>query len=216
MIDGKRYPVIYADPPWQFAAYSKKGEGRSAVAHYDCMTKEELRALPISNIAEGDCVLFLWTTDPFLPDALELIKAWGFKYKTVAFYWAKTNRSIVGSEFTENDFFVGLGYWTRANVEPCLLATRGHPKRISRKVRRLIISPRRQHSRKPDEIYERIEQLVDGPYVELFSRISRDRWDGWGNQYRLFDDGEVATRRFPSDLRKYPRDTPQFPKAEER
>jgi N6-adenosine-specific RNA methylase IME4 len=205
MIGTKKYPVIYADPPWRFAAYSEKGEGRSAIAHYDCMNIEELCALPVSDMAEKDCILFLWTTDPFLPHGIELVKSWGFTYKTVAFYWAKINKGADKEALAEDDFFTGLGYWTRANIEPCLLATRGHPKRVSKKVRKLIISPRREHSRKPDEIYERIEELAEGPYLELFARSSRDGWQSWGDQLSLFDDGHVATRRFPSDLKKYPR-----------
>ncbi len=205
MIVPRKYPVIYADPPWRFLAYSEKGEGRSAVAHYNCMNMDELSALPVANIAEENCVLFLWTTDPFLSYGMDLIKAWGFKFKTVAFYWAKLNKRATNGALSEDDFFTGLGYWTRANIEPCLLATRGHPKRVSKKVRRLIISPRREHSRKPDEVYGRIEELVKGPYIELFARASRDEWESWGDQPFLFDNGSASTRRFPSDLRKYPR-----------
>jgi N6-adenosine-specific RNA methylase IME4 len=101
MIVTGKYPVIYADPPWRFLAYSEKGEGRSAVAHYDCMNMDELRAVPVSDLAADACVLFLWTTDPFLLHGLELIKAWGFKFKTVAFYWAKLNRSAMNGKFAE-------------------------------------------------------------------------------------------------------------------
>jgi N6-adenosine-specific RNA methylase IME4 len=131
MLGGRKYPVIYADPPWKFAAYSAKGEGRSALAHYDCMTLDDLFALPVREIAADDCTLFLWTTDPFLQMGINLAASWGFQFKTVAFYWAKLNKSANGNSFSERDFFTGLGYWTRANVEPCLLATRGNPKRIS-------------------------------------------------------------------------------------
>ena len=112
MIGIKRYPVIYADPPWRFTAYSEKGEGRSAIAHYDCMNMEQLCSLPVANIAENDCVLFLWTTDPFLNYGMELIKSWGFVYKTIAFYWAKTNKGANREALSEHDFFTGLGYWT--------------------------------------------------------------------------------------------------------
>jgi N6-adenosine-specific RNA methylase IME4 len=206
MILEKRYRVIYADPPWKFAAYSEKGEGRSAVAHYDCMTMPELMALQVKEIASDDAVLFLWTTDPFLQMSMHLIEAWGFKFKTVAFYWAKVKKGADVNSLTESDFFTGLGYWTRANVEPCLLATRGSPKRVSRKVKRLIIADRREHSRKPDVVYDRIEELVAGPYIELFARSSRTGWASWGDQTSLFDgQASVLTRRFPSDLRKYPR-----------
>jgi N6-adenosine-specific RNA methylase IME4 len=205
MIEGKKYAVIYADPPWKFSVYSAKGEGRSATAHYNCLSLDQLYRLPVSEIAADDSVLFLWTTDPFLPKGIDLASAWGFNYKTVAFYWAKLNKSADKKLFSEKDFFTGLGYWTRANLEPCLLATRGSPKRISKKVKRLIISPRREHSRKPDEVFARIEELVEGPYVELFARASRHGWDSWGDQASLFDQGPVVTRMFPSDLRKYSR-----------
>jgi N6-adenosine-specific RNA methylase IME4 len=206
MILERRYPVIYADPPWKFAAYSEKGEGRSAVAHYDCMTMDQLFALRVQEIASDDAVLFLWTTDPFLQRGMKLIEAWGFKFKTVAFYWAKIKKTADVNSLSERDFFTGLGYWTRANVEPCLRATRGKPRRISRKVRRLIISERREHSRKPDVVYDKIEELVDGLYIELFARSSRKGWESWGDQTSLFEGQEtVLTRMFPSNLRKYPR-----------
>lgn len=196
----KKYGVIYADPPWRFRNFSRKGEGRNAVAHYDCMTLEEICALPVADLAAKDCVLFLWATDPLLPKAFEVMQAWGFTYRTVGFYWAKLNRSADPRAFSTDDFFTGLGYWTRANAEQCLLATRGNPPRLAKDVRRLIVSPRREHSRKPDEVYERIRRLAAGPYLELFSRHSRPGWDCWGDQVGLFDRGCVETRRFPSDL----------------
>jgi len=104
MITDTKYPVIYADPPWRFAAYSEKGEGRSAVAHYDCMNLKELCSLPVSQMVEKDCVLFLWTTDPFLPYGLDLLRAWGFTYKTVAFYWAKLNKGQYAGQFRTRAF----------------------------------------------------------------------------------------------------------------
>ena len=125
------------------------------------MSISDISNLRVSDLASDDCVLLMWVVDPMLPEALEVIKAWGFKYKTVGFTWAKQNKNNLG-------MFTGLGYWTRANPEMCLLATKGKPKRISKSVRQLIISQRQEHSRKSDEIYERIEQLLDGPYVELF------------------------------------------------
>lgn len=193
-----KYRVIYADPPWTFATYSDKGKGRSAEAHYRCLSIEQLCEIPVAEWAAKDCVLFLWTTDPLLGQALKVIDAWGFTFKTVGFYWAKLNKSAPRMCLMERDFFTGLGYWTRANVEQCLLAARGHPKRVAKDVRRLVIAPRREHSRKPDEIYERIERLMEGPYLELFARNTRPGWDSWGTQARLFDNGSVKTRRFPS------------------
>lgn len=196
-----KYSVIYADPPWSFVTYSDKGKGRSAEAHYNCLTLSELCGIPVAEWAVDDSVLFLWTTDPLLPQALKLISAWGFTYKTVGFYWAKLNKSAPKNRFAERNFFTGLGYWTRANVEQCLLATRGNPKRVARDVRRLVIAPRREHSRKPDEVYDRIERLIEGPYLELFARSSHPGWDCWGNEAGLFDKGPVRTRRFPSTLK---------------
>jgi len=188
----RKYRVIYADPPWTFATYSAKGKGRSAEAHYDCMTLDEVKRLPVAEWAAADSILLLWATDPLLDKAFEVIRAWGFTYKTVGFYWVKRNRSGVG-------FFTGLGFWTRANPEQCLLATRGHPKRRSADVPKLVVSPRREHSRKPDEIYDLIERLSEGPYLELFARSSRPGWDAWGTQVGLFDRGEAPTRRWPSN-----------------
>jgi N6-adenosine-specific RNA methylase IME4 len=196
----KSYGVIYADPPWNFKNYSEKGTGRNAVAHYPCMDFEQIAAMDIASLAAKDCALFLWATDPLLPKAFDLIRAWGFKYKTVAFYWAKTNKKANLNALKESDFFTGLGYWTRANVEQCLLATRGKPPRMAKDVRRLLISPRREHSRKPDESYDRIERLTRGPYLELFARQSRSGWDNLGKEVALFDKGSVNTRNRPSTL----------------
>ena len=127
----------------------------------------ELTTLPVADLAADDCVLFLWATDPLLPKAFKLIEAWGFEYKTVGFYWVKTNAAAK----SDQDFFTGLGYWTRANPEQCLLATRGKPSRKSKDVRRLIVDRRREHSRKPDQVRDRIEQglaaVEDARVLEL-------------------------------------------------
>lgn len=192
----RKYGAIYADPPWSFRNWSVKGTGRNAISHYDCLDFPALAALPIADVAADDCVLFLWATDPLLPRAIELIKVWGFEYKTVGFHWAKLNKSAKH----EADFFTGLGYWTRANPELCLLATRGKPKRRAKNVKRLVVERRREHSRKPDCVREHIERLVTGPYLELFGRETKPGWDCWGNQAGLFDVGTVKTRRQPSRL----------------
>ena len=186
-----KYKVIYADPPWTFSTYSAKGKGRSAEAHYDCLSLDQVKALPVSDWAADDAVLLLWATDPLLDKALDVIRVWGFTYKTVGFYWVKQNAS-------GNGLFTGLGFWTRANPEQCLLATRGHPKRKAADVKKVVVSPRREHSRKPDEMYGHIERLIDGPYLEMFARASRPGWDAWGAQRGLFDNGVVETRRWGS------------------
>lgn len=192
--DGK-YAAILVDPPWRFETYSDKGKGRSADKHYAVMGWQDLVDLPVSDLAAKDCALFLWTTDPMLPKALDLIEAWGFTYKTVAFTWAKTNRKSEG-------WFTGTGYWTRANPEMCLLGTRGKPKRLHKDVRQLITSPRREHSRKPDEVYEHIERLVAGPYIELFARQRRHNWQSWGLEVAKFDGrpAEKLKRAAPGEL----------------
>ena len=172
----QRYSVIYADPPWTFRTWSSKGKGRSAERHYPCMSKAEIQRLPVQDMAAEDCVLFLWVTFPCLQEGLELIKAWGFKYKTVAFTWVKRCKR-------SDNFFAGIGYWTRANAEICLLATKGHPKRQDRNVKQLCVSKLREHSRKPDEVRERIVRLMgDVPRIELFAREKADGWDAWGNE----------------------------------
>ena len=194
-----RYGAIYADPPWSFRNWSAKGTGRNAISHYDCLDFSALAALPVSDLPADDCALFLWATDPLLPRAFDLIRAWGFEYKTVAFYLVKLNVKAKH----EADFFTGLGYWTRANPEQCLLATRGHPARLAKDVKRLVIEKRREHSRKPDCVRDRIERLVTGPYLELFGRETKKGWDCWGNEAGLFDAGTVPTRRQPSSGSAY-------------
>ena len=147
------------------------------------MSLPEIQALPIQDIADDNCALFLWATDPLLPQAIDLIQKWGFNYKTVAFYWCKLNRSSPLEWWGERDFFTGMGYWTRANPEICLLGTRGKPVRKSASVRRLVVAPRREHSRKPDVVADRIVDLMgDVPRVELFARASRPGWAVWGNE----------------------------------
>lgn len=173
------YGAIYADPAWSFACYSKKGEGKAAQSHYDCMSLDDIKALPVGDLAARDCALFMWVTDPLLQEGLEVMKAWGFTYKTVAFTWAKQSK-------TGKAWHMGCGYWTRANPEMCIMGTIGKPKRLSATVRQLVVDPVREHSRKPDSIPASIEQLVDGPYLELFARTERKGWDCWGNQTDKF------------------------------
>lgn len=199
ILPSKKYAVIYADPPWGFATYSEKGENRSAKRHYDTMSNDDILNLPVGDMAADNCVLLLWATMPQLPLAFRAIERWGFKHKTTAFTWIKLNKkslpeipcdreywtTFTGEMFT---LFMGLGYYTRANPELCILATKGKPKRVGRDVRQVVMSPVREHSRKPDEMYEMIERLVEGPYVELFARHTRPGWDAVGNEAGLFDD----------------------------
>jgi N6-adenosine-specific RNA methylase IME4 len=170
------YKIIYADPPWQFKTYSDKGRKKSPDNHYDCMNVDEIKKIPIQDISDDDCILFLWITYPNLIDGLETIKSWGFIYKTCAFSWIKKNKN-------KDSLFWGLGYWTRSNNEICLLATKGKPKRISKKVHQIIIEKIREHSRKPDCVRDRIVELCgDLPRIELFARQETPGWDCWGNE----------------------------------
>jgi N6-adenosine-specific RNA methylase IME4 len=180
------YGLILADPPWSFKTYSEKGKGRSAEAHYDCLSLPEIKALPVKDLSAGDSVLLLWTTDPFLRLSFEVIDSWGFTFKTVGFYWVKTPCE-----------WFGTGYWTRANPEQCLLATRGSPRRLHSDIPKLILAPRREHSRKPD-IYGRVERLCSGPYLELFAR---QRWPGWDVIGDEVDSGP-GIRRWSSNTAK--------------
>jgi N6-adenosine-specific RNA methylase IME4 len=178
------YGAILVDPPWHFEAWSGKGTARSAENHYSTMTMRQITRLPVDEIAAKDCALFMWCCWPSIGDALTIIETWGFQYKTCAFSWMKADPyRLFADDATP---FAGMGYWTRANTEPCLLATRGRPKRLNADVRQGIIAPRREHSRKPDGIHERIERLVAGPYLELFARQRRQGWDVWGNEIDKF------------------------------
>ncbi len=172
----KKYSIIYADPPWQYKVYSKKGAGRSAESHYPTMSIEDIRALPVGELADRDCALFLWITFPMLLDALTVIKAWGFTYKTVAFAWVKQNKKA-------STLFWGMGYWTRANVELCILATKGRPRRKSAGVHQVVLAPVEEHSKKPDIVRDKIVTLMgDLPRIELFARQTPPGWDVWGNE----------------------------------
>ena len=172
----KKYNIIYADPPWTFKVWSQKGKGRSAEKHYPTMTKKDIQNLPVADIADKNCILFLWVTAPCLIEGIELISKWGFIYKTIAFTWVKRNKK-------SNSWFWGLGYYTRSNAELCLLATKGKPKRINAGVHSVVDTPIQKHSQKPDEVRKRIVQLMgDLPRIELFAREKAPGWDVWGNE----------------------------------
>lgn len=171
----KKYKIIYADPPWQFKTYSKKGQTKatgSMLQHYNTMTLDELKQLGqvIQNITDKECILFIWVTYPTIKQAFELIDSWGFIYKTCAFCWVKQNPKGEG-------IYSGLGHWTNANSEVCLLATKKkYPKRIMKNVKQIVMAHRERHSKKPDEVRERICQLVgDLPRIELFARQEVER-----------------------------------------
>lgn len=158
------------------------------------MSVKDICGLKVEEIAAKDCVLFLWATFPQLPEALRVIKAWGFQYKTVAFVWLKQNKSGKG-------WFFGLGFWTRGNAEICLLATKGKPHRNSNRVHQFLISPIRGHSQKPKEAREKIVELMgDLPRVELFAREKAEGWDDWGNEVESDVEISSDTEKAGGDL----------------
>lgn len=168
------YNVLMVDPPWSFANWSEKGEGRNANQHYKTMTWQEIAALPVGQLASDNCACFLWCVDPLLDKGFEVLSAWGFRFTTVAFTWAKQTPSAEG-------WHMGMGYYTRGNPEVCLLGMMGSLPRRDRGVRQLVVEPVRAHSRKPDRIAGDIERLFgDVPRAELFARTRRPGWDAWG------------------------------------
>ena len=181
----KKYQIIYADPPW---SYNDKMTGHSfSLDHeYETQSKEWISQLPIKNISEKDCCLFLWVTSPLLDEGIKVIQDWGFKYKTLAFCWSK---HTTGGKLVSN-----LGRWTMGNVELCLLGIKGKPNswRQDKSIKQLVLAERTKHSKKPNEVRNRIVKLLgDRPRIELFARPPKDLlfedesykgWDLWGNE----------------------------------
>lgn len=180
------FGVVLADPPWSFKTFNGKGTPhRTEEDHYEVMSAEDLEKLPVGDLAAKDCALFMWVVDSNLPQALELGARWGFTYKTIAFNWVKLTKPDKEGKQKPR---MGMGYWTRKQTELCLLFVKGKPPRIGKDVRQLIKAQRREHSRKPEQQYGRIEALVNGPYIELFARNQRKGWESWGNQTDKFED----------------------------
>lgn len=203
------FRVLYCDVPWAYVTWSGKGKGKSPDNHYRTMSIEEIMALPVRDLCHPEgAIMHFWVIDSHVEIAMKVIDAWGFKYKTVGFYWAKIAKTDTSK------FPIGTGFWTRANPEHAFetylaedeqemqrvfLSTWRKPKRVAKDVRRLIFAPRREHSRKPDEIPAEIVRLTHGPYLELFGRQSREGWTVWGNERERFDD-PLAFAQAKADL----------------
>lgn len=171
----KKYKIIYADPAWSYKDKALAGN-RGAGCKYNVMSINDISKLPVGGVADKDCVLFMWVTMPKLNECFQVIEAWGFEYKTVAFTWVKRNKK-------SPSWFWGMGRWTRANAELCLIATKGKPKRISAAIHSIVDTPIQRHSQKPNEVRERIVKLMgDIPRIELFAREKTKGWDVWGNE----------------------------------
>jgi len=170
----KKYNIIYADPAWSYRDKALAGN-RGAGCKYDVMSIDDIKNLPVKDLADDNCILFMWVTFPKLDECLDVIKAWGFEYKTVGFTWVK--------KYKNGDNFMGMGRWTRANAEICMIATKGKPKRINAGIRQIIESVPEKHSKKPDIVRDKIIELVgDLPRIELFARDKTEGWDVWGNE----------------------------------
>ncbi len=184
------YGLIEADPAWGWTSFAGKASAphRTEVAPYEVMTIDELRALPVADLAAKDCLLNMWVIGSHLDQAIELGKHWGFTFKSDGFVWVKTGKH------DPNVRPIGMGKWVRKQVEYSLLFSRGKPSRLEAGVRQLmetgdnvIYAPKREHSRKPDERIERLERLAAGPYLEMFARQQRPGWSSWGNQVNHFN-----------------------------
>jgi len=168
------FGVILADPPWSFRSFGGANLAPTQGSQpYPVMSLDDIKGLPVGDVAAKDCLLFMWTVSHLQSEAMDVARAWGFRPVSVAFVWDKGR--------------MGMGYWTRQEVEICHLFKRGKPRRQSKGVRSLIRSPRREHSRKPDEVYGRVEALVGGPYLEMFARQARPGWSSWGNEVGKFE-----------------------------
>lgn len=178
--DGKKYSLIYADVPAHFKTYSTKGELKAPQRHYPTMSVEEIKALPVKEIAADNSILVYWVYQPLLPQAIETMQEWGFEYKTIGFVWRKLTK--------HGKTHMSTGYYTRAGMEMCLIGRRGNPPRPANKgIRQVFESPVREHSQKPDEMYDFLEALYPtADKLELFARNKRAGWDSFGNEVGKF------------------------------
>ena len=167
----KKYKIIYADPPWMYNDRRNHKSTGMALSAYNCMEIENIKKLPINKISDNNSVLFLWVTLPKLKEGIDVLESWGFKYITVAFVWVKQNPKNDG-------IYSGLGHWTNANAEIVLLGKKGKISRIVKNIKQIVIEHRGKHSVKPNEVRNRIVQLMgDLPRIELFARQKNEGWD---------------------------------------
>lgn len=180
-----KYQIIYADPPWSYSDKRGNDAGYGGIS-YDTMSVKDICNLPIGELADENCMLFMWATFPNLQEGLDVIKAWGFEYKTLGFSWIKTNKG-------DGQPFFGIGYYTKSNCEVCLIGVKGKPIKVSDSVSSVIMEPLDGHSKKPDIVRNKIVELCgDIPRIELFARDQGDKnlwgenrmdgWDVWGNE----------------------------------
>jgi N6-adenosine-specific RNA methylase IME4 len=221
------FRVVYADPPWQFKTYNEKGRKKlpdwkpfkgASAQHYETMKLDDIINIPVRDIAAKDAALFMWVVQPMLPEAMQVLDAWGFEFKTVVFCWVKMLKSWVDTP-SQMEFFpvpirvrprLGLGYHTRSGMEQCWLAVRGKGyRRQKRGVEQVLHAPLSDHSKKPEEFARRIELLTgDVPRIELFARRYRKGWTVWGDevdarksQFPLMGPDELVREKIKSENR---------------
>ena len=185
-LPNKKYNIIYADPPWHYGSKSAVNNTTGSAIkplsdHYRTMSLQELKNMPIKNMTKDDAACFMWVTDSHIDEALEVLRSWGFAYKTIAFNWVKTT--------SKGNYCKNVAPWTMKSSEICLLGIKGRMTKYKQanNIESLVISQRTQHSQKPNEVRKRIEDLFgDLPRIELFARQKTDGWDVWGDE--IIDD----------------------------
>lgn len=179
-----RYGFLMIDPPWRFHNYSAKGEKLNPVSQYECMTIDQIKALPVAHIVAHDAVIWVWATNPMMPAILDVINTWGFRFCTMG-TWLKTTRT--------GKMRWGPGYWLRSTNEPFIIATMGKPQIRARNIPSGFAAEAREHSRKPEQAYEYAERMSpDAWRMDLFSRQERAGWDSFGNQPDKFTDSSAG------------------------
>lgn len=200
----KKYEIIYADPAWSYRDTCDSGS-RGACHKYKVNSLSDMMQMPINRISADNCVLFMWHVGPMPQEALDLLKAWGFKLKNFkAFTWIKLNKKFLVTAkkqfgyhaddiqaMSESEIlfimekltFMGMGNWSRGNSEDCLVAVKGKPKRVSASIKQVIFAPIGEHSAKPPIVRDKIVELAgDLPRIELFARTCESGWDSFGNE----------------------------------
>ena len=170
----KKYNIIYADPPWQY----KRNGGKSAESKYDVMSLDAIKDLPVNNISEDNSHLYMWVTNPFISEGLEVCKSWGFEYKTLL-TWVKT--------YKDGSPIMGMGYYFRGATEHIIFGVKGKKLCNNRNTKNIFFNIQRQHSQKPSCVKEIIvKSSGDLSRIELFAREETDGWDYWGNETKKF------------------------------
>jgi N6-adenosine-specific RNA methylase IME4 len=179
-LPSKKYDVILIDPPWSY--YGQQDKWGAAAKFYETMSDEELRRMPVGDVAKKTSVLFCWATGPRLDIAIDLIRSWGFAYRGAAFVWVKTTKAGVpiGARGVRPSIVKPTSEFVLAGS----MTTKGRPMPIAdESVAQVVLAPLREHSRKPDEIQDRINRLYpNATKLEMFARQRRDGWDSWGNE----------------------------------